>query len=143
MSERPRAAERSGVAVLPPLVAWLRLEGLTLFVAASIHYWFIGGSWWVYAVLFFAPDLSFLGYLAGPRPGAVVYNLAHTSTAPAVLALAAWLASAGTDANGFGTLGWTVAVIWLAHIGFDRALGYGLKYPTAFQDTHLGRIGRS
>jgi hypothetical protein len=35
----------------------------------------------------------------------------------------------------------SVALIWLAHIGFDRALGYGLKYKAGFGFTHLGRIG--
>ena len=33
-----------------------------------------------------------------------------------------------------------VALIWLAHIGMDRLLGYGLKYPSAFKDTHLQRV---
>ena len=33
-----------------------------------------------------------------------------------------------------------LALIWLGHIGMDHALGYGLKYPTAFGDTHLQRV---
>jgi hypothetical protein len=36
----------------------------------------------------------------------------------------------------------SLATIWIAHIGFDRALGYGLKYGSGFTHTHLGRIGR-
>jgi hypothetical protein len=123
-------------------VVWLRVEGLVVFAIASAYYWFVGGSWTLFAVLFFAPDLSFLGYLSGARIGAIVYNLAHTYSTPAMLGLAARFAAAGADDSRVGTVAWALAVIWVAHIGFDRALGYGLKYPTAFQDTHLGRIGR-
>ncbi len=86
----------------------------------------------MFAALFFAPDVSFAGCLAGPRFGAAIYNVAHSYLGP--LILAATLLSLGT--------GLTVALVWIAHVGFDRALGYGLKYPTAFGDTHLGRIGR-
>jgi Domain of unknown function (DUF4260) len=81
------------------------------------------------------PDLSFLGYLAGPRTGAVVYNAAHSYMAPVTLMTL-----------GFGLaapLTLSIAMIWLAHIGFDRALAYGLKYTAGFTFTHLGRIGRN
>jgi hypothetical protein len=91
-----------------------------------------GGSWLLFAALFFVPDVSFAGYVAGPRVGATIYNVAHSYVGPLVLALT--MLGAG--------MGLTIAVIWAAHIGFDRALGFGLKYPTAFADTHLGRIGR-
>jgi hypothetical protein len=111
----------------------LRLEGfLTLLVAAAL-YAQGGHSWVTFAVLFFMPDLSFAGYLASPRIGAILYNLAHSYAGPLTLSAAALATEA--------TLMW--ALIWGAHIGFDRALGYGLKYPSAFADTHLGRIGRS
>ena len=93
-----------------------------------------GGSWWIFFVLFLAPDLSFAGYLGGPRWGAIVYNAAHSTLAPMALMVA-----------GFGLaapLLQSLATIWLAHIGFDRALGYGLKYPAGFGFTHLGRIGK-
>jgi hypothetical protein len=86
----------------------------------------------VFAVLFFAPDVSFAGYLAGPRVGAALYNVAHSYVAP--LALATTLLALGAGPN--------LVLVWAAHIGFDRALGYGLKYPSGFGDTHLGRIGR-
>jgi hypothetical protein len=94
-----------------------------------------GDTWWIYAVLFLAPDLSFAGYLAGPRVGALVYNAAHSYMAPMALMVG-------------GILFWpppasSIAMIWLAHIGFDRALGYGLKYSAGFSFTHLGRIGKS
>jgi Domain of unknown function (DUF4260) len=112
----------------------LRIEGLTLFSGMTLLYWFWGGPWWLYAVLFLAPDLSFSGYLAGPKIGAIVYNAAHSYIAPMAMITA-----------GFGftpPLLLSVAMIWLAHIGFDRALGYGLKYSAGFGFTHLGRIGR-
>jgi hypothetical protein len=112
----------------------LRLEGLALFAGMTLLYAIWGGSWWVYALLFLAPDVSFLGYLAGPRAGAFIYNAAHSYMAPVALMT-----------SGFGLdspLTLSIAMIWLAHIGFDRALGYGLKYAAGFGFTHLGRIGR-
>ena len=113
----------------------LRLEGLTLFAGATLLYAFWAGPWWLYAVLFLAPDLSFAAYLAGPKIGALTYNTAHTTIIPfAMLTI------------GFGfapPLVLSIALIWLAHIGIDRALGYGLKYRSGFGFTHLGRIGKS
>ena len=112
----------------------LRLEGLTLFAGMTFVYGFWGGPWWLYFVLFLAPDLSFLGYLAGPRVGARVYNAAHATIIPMAML---------TVGFGFAPpLVLSLALIWLAHIGFDRALGYGLKYQAGFGFTHLGRIGK-
>jgi hypothetical protein len=112
----------------------LRLEGLTLFAGMTSVYGFWGGQWWFYAVLFFAPDLSFAGYLAGPKIGASVYNAMHSTVVPMAML---------TVGFGFAPpLVLSLALIWLAHIGFDRALGYGLKYQAGFGFTHLGRIGR-
>jgi hypothetical protein len=112
----------------------LRLEGLTLLAAMTLVYAVWGDTWWLYVVLFLAPDLSFAGYLAGPRVGALIYNAAHSYMAPMALMVG-------------GILFWpppasSIAMIWLAHIGFDRALGYGLKYSAGFGLTHLGRIGK-
>ncbi|MDO8399040.1 MAG: DUF4260 domain-containing protein [Bradyrhizobium sp.] len=112
----------------------LRLEGLALFVGMTLLYAVWDGSWWVYAILFLAPDLSFLGYLVGARPGAIFYNAAHSYLAPMAL-ITSGLALASP-------LVLSVAMIWLAHIGLDRALGFGLKYFAGFSLTHLGRIGR-
>ena len=112
----------------------LRLEGLTLFLGMVMLYAAWGGSWLVFALLFFAPDLSFLAYLSDARFGALVYNAAHSYMAPVMLLTL-----------GFGLaspLTLSIALIWLAHIGIDRALGYGLKYSVGFGFTHLGRIGR-
>jgi hypothetical protein len=112
----------------------LRLEGLTLLAGMTVVYAVWGGSWWIYAILFLAPDLSFAGYLAGPKFGAIVYNAAHSYLAPMAL-----MTTGFTLAS---PLTLSIATIWLAHIGFDRALGYGLKYSAGFGLTHLGRIGR-
>jgi Domain of unknown function (DUF4260) len=115
--------------------ALLRIEGACILAIAIVLYWRLGESWWLFAILFLAPDLSFLGYLAGPRVGAIAYNLLHTITGPILLALAA-LSVPYEPAM-------AIALIWLAHCGFDRALGYGLKYEAGFGFTHLGRIGRA
>jgi hypothetical protein len=112
----------------------LRLEGLALFTGMTLLYGVWDGSWWVYAILFLAPDLSFTGYLAGPRAGAVIYNAAHSYMAPMTLMTTGFALSA--------PLVLSIAMIWLAHIGIDRALGYGLKYFAGFGFTHLGRIGK-
>ena len=85
-------------------------------------------------ILFFAPDLGMLGYLAGPRPGAAVYNALHLYGG-GLLLFAAGMAGGWPMATAAGAL-------WMAHVGFDRMLGYGLKLPSGFRDTHLGRIGR-
>ena len=116
-----------------PVDILVRLEWAAVFLAAVVLYWWLGASWWLFALLILAPDLSMAGYLAGPRAGAIVYNVFHALIGPLALA-AAGLA--------FG-LSWafSVATIWLAHIALDRTLGYGLKLATAFTDTHMGPIG--
>jgi hypothetical protein len=127
-------ASQATSAVTGGLRTLLRIEGFTLFAGMVLLYAIWDGSWWVFALLFLAPDLSFLAYLAGPKAGAVVYNAAHSYMAPMALMVA-----------GFGMAAphvLSIAMIWLAHIGFDRALGYGLKYAAGFGFTHLGRIGK-
>jgi hypothetical protein len=89
-------------------------------------------SWLMFAALFLAPDLFMLGYLFGNRVGARTYNLAHTYTAPLALGLVAFFAP---DPMLFG-----IGLVWAAHIGFDRLLGYGLKYGSGFKDTDLGKV---
>lgn len=113
----------------------LRLEGAAELAAACVAYAMLGGRWSTFALLFLVPDLSMLGYLVGRRAGAVCYNVAHSLLGPAALGAVSLALGA------HGAL--VVACIWLAHVGFDRAMGYGLKYGTAFGDTHLGRVGRS
>jgi Domain of unknown function (DUF4260) len=112
----------------------LRTEGAALLIVAVMLYARTGTSWWLFAVLLLAPDLSFGGYLAGPRIGAAAYNAVHTTIGPLALALIGLLAPS--------PLMIALALIWVAHIGADRMLGYGLKYEAGFAFTHLGRIGR-
>jgi hypothetical protein len=112
---------------------WLKLEGL---IALAVALWFYSqspGGWALFAWLFLVPDLSLAAYFAGPRAGAAAYNLVHSYSLPLGLLLL------GTAvAHGLVPL----ALIWLAHISFDRLLGFGLQYPTGVGETHLGRIGR-
>lgn len=129
----PAAPAAPAVAGAPRLI--LRLEGAALLAAAAAGYWWTDASWWLFLILFFVPDASFAAYLAGPRIGAAAYNAVHSTVGPLLLGLCGLQFGA--------TAAIAVALIWLAHCGFDRMLGYGLKYPSAFQDTHLGRIGRS
>jgi Domain of unknown function (DUF4260) len=113
----------------------LRIEEAILFVLTAFAYHHLHYSWLLFAILFLAPDLFMLGYLANPRVGAATYNLAHTLTLPLTLLLTSYLKH------------WPVALaislIWTAHIAIDRLLGYGLKYPTIFKDTHLQHIPSS
>jgi hypothetical protein len=122
-------------AVTGGLRTMLRLEGLTLCAGMTLLYAVWGGSWWIYVIFFLAPDISFVAYLSGPKFGAMIYNAAHSYMAPMALMI-----------TGFGLeapLVLSISMIWLAHIGFDRTLGYGLKYSAGFGFTHLGRIGKS
>lgn len=114
--------------------ALLRVEA-TLVLGVSLWlYGQSGGSWWLFAAGFFLPDLSLLAYLRGPREGAIAYNIAHAYVGAAILAaLSVATGNEGAEA---------AALIWFAHIGFDRMLGYGLKYAQGFSFTHLGIIGR-
>lgn len=118
-----------------PITALLRGEGLAELAVLVAAYALQGESWWWFAGLFLAPDLGMLGYLAGPRVGAACYNAAHLLIGPALLGGAAWW-----GAWGFGV---ALALIWAAHIQFDRALGYGLKFASGFGHTHLGLLGRA
>jgi hypothetical protein len=113
----------------------LRLEGLAALLTALLVYARFGQGWGVFLIAFLLPDLSMLGYLAGPRIGAAVYNSAHTYAG----ALACCVAGLLLPVPELVAAG----LIWSAHIGLDRALGYGLKYPEGFAHTHLGRIGRA
>lgn len=109
----------------------LRAEGLAAFAASTAAYLAIGGPWWLYVALALAPDVSMAGYLAGPKVGAAAYNAAHTYLGPVALAgVGVW-----SDVE----VAVLAALVWAAHVGADRLLGYGLKYDTGFADTHLDR----
>ena len=110
----------------------LRIEGAAVLLTACVLYQHLQGSWLWFGVLLLTPDLSMLGYVVNKRLGAVLYNLVHTYTAPLLVGSVLWFCERT------GHL-WLI-LIWVAHIGFDRLLGYGLKYETAFKDTHLQRV---
>ncbi|RVT43810.1 DUF4260 domain-containing protein [Sphingobium algorifonticola] len=108
----------------------LRLEGAVVLALASALYEQTGSGWTLFAAMFLIPDLSMLGYLVNRRVGASVYNLGHNCILPCLLGLYGVMASQ--------PLFLSLALIWVAHVGFDRMVGYGLKYDTGFQHTHLG-----
>ena len=117
------------LALLTAPRALLRLEGVATLAVATALYGVRGGNWALFAALLLAPDLSMVGYRGGAAVGAACYNAAHTYLAPVALGVV-------------GLAGGDVAValaarLWAAHIGLDRALGYGLKYPGGFTATHL------
>jgi hypothetical protein len=113
---------------------WLRAEGIVALVGSAAAWAALGGAWPWFAACLLIPDVAMLGYLAGPHAGAITYNLAHNWFTGG-LVLGAGLAL-HVPLLAFAGL------VLVAHTGMDRALGYGLKYPTGFGDTHLGRIGR-
>jgi len=114
--------------------SWLRLEGLAAFSVGLAMFWISGGNWLFIVPLLLMPDLSMLGYLAGPRIGAVTYNLVHNwALGFGALLIGMWLDSSALM---------LLAAVLIAHVGMDRAFGYGLKSPASFRDTHLGRIGK-
>ncbi len=125
----------AGGNVGPGIRTLLRLEGAVVAVGMAVLAWHLGPAWWLAVLVLAAPDMAMIAYLRGPRAGALAYNGAHTYLGPAIL-FALWY-FAGSPLAG------QIAALWALHIGADRALGYGLKYPTAFGDTHLGRIGKS
>lgn len=121
---------------LPGYVLYvLRSEAVAMAVLTAVLYARTGSSWWLFAVLWLAPDLSMLGYFAGPDLGARIYNSIHAYATPATLLVCALL----LGVHGFIPVG----LIWANHISVDRLLGYGLKYRSGFGWTHLGRIGKS
>lgn len=112
----------------------MRAEGAAAFVAGVALYGWFGGPWIALVPLLLVPDVSMVGYLRGPRIGAFVYNLGHTY----VLGLGILGLGLATNVSAVSLAG----AVLVAHTGADRALGYGLKLASSFQDTHLGRIGR-
>jgi len=107
----------------------LRLEGAAVVIVSLLSYHWNHGSWLRFALLFLLPDLTMLGYAANIRVGAIMYNAVHTYVGPLVLASYSFVPNRPAIVS--------LSLIWIAHIGFDRMLGFGLKYPTRFNDTHL------
>lgn len=115
---------------LPSLL--LRVEGLALFLGAIAAYVYRQENGWVFLALLFTPDLSMIGYLVNTKVGALTYNLVHTYALPMAMLAVGLVFGVNVIVP--------VALIWLAHIGMDRTVGYGLKYATSFKDTHLQHI---
>ena len=110
----------------------LHLEGAAVLISAIVLYAMLGQPWWLFVVLFFAPDLAILPYAISPRWGRIIYNLLHQYVLPLALIVAGQV---------FGLpLIQALGLIWAAHIGMDRAVGYGLKYADSFKSTHLSRV---
>lgn len=110
----------------------LRLESAAILLAALIYYSRSHYNWWLFAILFLVPDIGMVGYLADKRAGAIVYNLFHTYVIPGFLLLLAIVLSSRWAME--------IGLIWIAHIGFDRIMGFGLKYEAGFTQTHLQRL---
>jgi hypothetical protein len=110
----------------------LHLEGACVLLLTIILYRAGHFHWWLFAALLLAPDLAMLGYLANVRIGGAIYNLVHTEAGPVLLLAVSILAPLPAVEP--------YALIWLAHLGMDRMLGFGLKYPTQFRDTHLQHV---
>jgi len=132
MTTTPAAlADSSAPIVLPaPITMLLRLEGLAIGAISALLYARTGASWWIFAALWLAPDLSILGYFLGPCRGSRIYNAAHTYTLPGTLAVLGLLLH--------GPVLLPFALIWVNHIAVDRMMGYGLKFSNGFDWTHLG-----
>ena len=115
-------------------IHWLmRAESLAIFLFALMAYEFLGFPWGFFILVFLVPDLSMLAYFHSQQIGALCYNMAHSYILPLMLFAYGFFVSS-SEADKWAT-------IWIAHIGFDRALGYGLKYSRGFRYTHLGKIG--
>ena len=131
---QPGTAGHTGTGDAAWIRPWLRAEGAATFAAGLAGFLSLGLPWWAFLLLLLLPDVSAVGYLRGPRVGAIVYNVAHDlATGVAVAGLGLAVGSVPLSAAG---------AILVAHSGMDRLAGYGLKLPDSFQSTHLGRIGR-
>ena len=89
--------------------------------------------WWVWLLLFLAPDVSMLGYLVGPKTGAITYNLIHHKLVAGIFIAIGF--------PGHMPVLLLIGLLLWAHSSFDRMMGYGLKFPDSFHNTHLGLIG--
>ena len=112
----------------------VKLEGLLILIASSLVYTELGYSWKMFCILFFLPDISLAGYLLGKRCGAITYNIFHSYISPITLAIITYKIE-------YYQMNYVI-LIWIAHIGFDRCLGFGLKYASGFRYTHLGFVGK-
>ncbi|HBT73816.1 MAG TPA: DUF4260 domain-containing protein [Lysinibacillus sp.] len=110
----------------------ISLEYVIALIITVFFYGHLDFSWLYFMVFLLLPDITMIGYLLNPKIGAVFYNIGHSFVLPALLLVIDFMMSS--------SISLMVALIWLAHIFLDRALGYGLKYEEAFQKTHLQQI---
>jgi|SRR5690625_4446463 hypothetical protein len=111
---------------------FIHVEGLIVLLLSIYVYSLTDFGWLLFILLLLTPDISMLGYLSNNRIGAIIYNLFHTYTSPAVVIAISLLFSI--------PILLAIGLIWMAHIGMDRTAGFGLKYYTNFKDNHLQRI---
>lgn len=110
----------------------LRVEGAVLFVASIAIFASQGQQWWLYPALLLVPDIFMIGYLRNTRLGSITYNLGHSYPVAAVVTALGFITGSSITI--------ALGAIWFGHIGWDRMLGYGLKYGTSFKHTHLGDL---
>jgi len=135
-TDRSPAASATGTpggTVTGPPRRWLRLEAAVLLAGSLLAYRATRQSWWLVPVTILLPDLLAAGYLTGTRLGAHLYNGGHNTALPAAVVGFGWWQGR--------PLVLALGLVWLAHIGADRLMGYGLKYGDSFQHTHLGLLG--
>lgn len=112
----------------------LKVEELSIFALCILLFTKLNFAWWWFPALLFLPDIGMLGYIINSKVGAFTYNLFHYRFVAALVAVVGLT---------YGNDNWKLAaIIMFAHISFDRALGYGLKYNDGFHNTHLGVIGK-
>ena len=106
--------------------------GLVVTVAACVLYRELRAPMARVWSSFFSARPCHDGIFLREEVGACVYNSAHTYVAPFLLWLIVYFAKQPSLLP--------LCLIWIAHIAFDRLLGYGLKYDTDFKATHLHRV---
>jgi|SRR5690606_8480418 len=109
---------------------FLKLEEATLFLLCIFLFSLLNFDWWWFPVLLLVPDIGMIGYAIDSKIGAFSYNILHNRVVASLVAMYSL-----TSDNQYWQL---VAIILLAHISLDRALGFGLKYKDSFNNTHLG-----
>jgi hypothetical protein len=112
-------------------VVLLRIEAFIVFITAVAYYGYIDGNWLTFALLFFLPDVSIPFYWVRRDLGCALYNLAHSYVWPLAMVLLTVLNVVPIA---------PFALIWIAHIAWDRQFGFGLKLADNFWETHLGTL---
>jgi hypothetical protein len=111
----------------------IALEEAAMFAFSIYLFSRLSFAWWLYVALILTPDLSMIGYMVNTRVGAKLYNFFHHKAVAIVVYIA------GVYVN--NEVVQLIGLILFGHSSMDRMLGYGLKYPDSFQNTHLGLIG--